>query len=111
MANAIYYVIQNGVESVLNKKEGTVTIKAESYTENNNDGVKIEIIDTGMGISEENKDKIFEHDFSTKGEGRGYGLWKTRHTIEKYSGKITVTSQEGKGTSVNIFLPKSKGDH
>ena len=111
LSNAISNVIQNGVESVLEKRAGTVKIKAENHTENDHDGVRIEITDMGRGISEENMEKIFEHDFTTRGEGRGYGLWRTKHTIEKYSGRIRVSSQEGKGTSVVIFLPRSKGIH
>ncbi len=110
LSNAVYNVIFNGIESVLEQKTGTVTVKARNYTENNHDWVKIEITDTGKGISEKDMERIFEHDFTTRGEGRGYGLWRTKNTIEKKcSGRISVSSQEGEVTSFTILLPRSKG--
>lgn len=111
LSNAIYNVILNGIESVFEKKTRTVTVKAGNYTENNQNWVKIEIADTGEGISEKDMERIFEHDFTIKGEGRGYGLWRAKNTIEKKcSGRISVSSQKGKGASFTILLPGSEKD-
>lgn len=60
--------------------------------------------DTGTGIPDEIKDKIFENGFSTKGEGRGIGLYHTKQLIESLGGKITVESQVGIGTSFMVNL-------
>ncbi len=57
----------------------------------------ITVQDTGCGISDEVKDHVFENGFSTKGEGRGVGLYHTRLLIESLGGKISFESEEGKG--------------
>lgn len=62
------------------------------------------IKDTGPGIAEEIKDKIFENGFSTKGEGRGIGLYHTKQLITSLGGTITVESQVGIGTSFMVNL-------
>lgn len=62
------------------------------------------IKDTGPGIPEEIKDKIFENGFSTKGEGRGIGLYHTKQLITSLGGTITVESQVGIGTSFMVNL-------
>ncbi len=53
--------------------------------------------DSGPGISEENLAKVFEKGFSTKGEGRGVGLFHTRQLVESLGGSISVESQAGSG--------------
>lgn len=60
--------------------------------------------DTGTGISEENKTKIFDNGFSTKGEGRGIGLYHTKQLINSLGGKITVESEVGIGTCFMVNL-------
>jgi len=59
----------------------------------------ITVDDTGCGIPEAIKEKVFENGFSTKGEGRGVGLYHTKQLIENLGGKITFESQEGVGSS------------
>ena len=60
--------------------------------------------DTGTGIPEEIKDKIFENGFSTKGEGRGIGLYHTKQLVSSLGGTITVESQVGTGTCFMVNL-------
>ena len=62
--------------------------------------------DTGSGISESNIDRIFENGFSTKGRGRGTGLYQVKNLIEAAGGKINVESQEGIGTSFTVSFKK-----
>lgn len=62
--------------------------------------------DTGAGISEEHLQKIFENGFSTKGEGRGTGLYQVKEMVERYGGVISVESQEGVGSSFSISFTK-----
>lgn len=66
--------------------------------------VEITISDTGIGIPEENMDKIFEPYFTTKRLGIGLGLALTKRIVEEHSGRIEVESN-GVGTSVKIMLP------
>ena len=62
--------------------------------------------DTGPGIPKENLEKIFENGFSTKGTGRGIGLYHTKQLIESLGGKITVESQTGRGSCFMVILYK-----
>lgn len=70
--------------------------------------VLITVDDTGSGISPQNIDLIFNNGFSTKGEGRGTGLYQVKTTVENFGGKITVESQEGVGTSFSVSFIKEK---
>jgi signal transduction histidine kinase len=69
-------------------------------------GVAVEITDSGIGIPPEIQEKIFEPFFTTKplGEGSGLGLDIVRKIIEKHRGEITVTSQPGH-TKFSVWLP------
>lgn len=62
--------------------------------------------DTGSGISDSNIGHIFENGFSTKGSGRGTGLYQVKNLIEAVGGKINVESQEGIGTSFTVSFKK-----
>lgn len=60
--------------------------------------------DTGTGIPEEIKEKIFENGFSTKGQGRGIGLYHVKQLVSSLGGTITVESQVGTGTCFMVNL-------
>ena len=64
--------------------------------------------DTGSGIEEGNIDRIFENDFSTKGNGRGTGLYQVKKLVENAGGNINVESQEGVGTSDELDILNQK---
>ncbi len=64
----------------------------------------ITVQDNGCGIPQANREKIFENGFSTKGTGRGVGLYHTKQLIESLGGTITFESQEGKGTCFMVNL-------
>jgi two-component system, cell cycle sensor histidine kinase and response regulator CckA len=75
------------------------------------DYVAIEVMDTGVGISPEDLDYIFEPFFSTKevGEGTGLGLSTVYGIIKQTAGFIQVDSQVGQGTTFKILLPRCLG--
>ena len=64
----------------------------------------ITVEDTGIGISKDNLEHIYDNGFSTKGEGRGTGLYQVKEMIEAIGGKITVESQENVGTSFTVIF-------
>ena len=72
--------------------------------------VAIEIIDTGPGISEKVRDKVFGPFFSTKKDGSGLGLVVTKRIIDQHGGTISFISEPGKGTDFLLRLP-SAGNH
>ena len=67
--------------------------------------VLIKICDTGVGISEENLKKIFEPYFTTRDNGTGLGLTIMYKIIREHQGDVSVDSQEGEGTDIEISLP------
>jgi signal transduction histidine kinase len=72
--------------------------------------VKVSIIDSGIGITEEIKEKIFEPFFTTKEEskGTGLGLATAYGIIKNHKGHITFNSEQNKGTIFIIYLPVSE---
>jgi PAS domain S-box-containing protein len=80
---------------------GTLTLKAQSR-ENK---VAINVVDTGVGIPEEAKGKIFNALFTTKSKGQGLGLAVVKHLVSGLKGNVTFESQEGKGTEFTVELP------
>ena len=68
---------------------------------------RVEIIDTGKGISEENLSKIFEPYFSTKETGTGLGLAIVHKVVEMHNGTIDVESKIGEGTKFTVKIPKA----
>lgn len=70
--------------------------------------VLITVDDTGIGIPKQNLDRIFENGYSTKGEGRGTGLYQVKTLVEGLGGTITAESQVGVGTSFSVSFTKNK---
>lgn len=68
-------------------------------------GVEVLVVDQGAGMAPEISDRIFEPFYSTKGEGRGLGLFLCRGLIESAGGSIGVDSAVGRGTTFTIWLP------
>lgn len=74
-----------------------------------NGGYVVVIGDTGEGIPETDRDRVFEPYFTTKTSGLGLGLVLTRKIVEAHGGEIVVDSQPGKGTHIRVFLPEGGG--
>lgn len=64
--------------------------------------VLITVDDTGIGIKDDEAEKIFVKGYSTKGEGRGTGLFQVKTLVDNFGGKIIVESQEGVGSSFSV---------
>jgi signal transduction histidine kinase len=68
----------------------------------------VTVQDSGMGIPEEIKPKIFTPLFTTKSKGQGFGLAAVKRLTESPGGTISFESQEGKGTKFIFSLPTEK---
>ena len=80
---------------------GAITVQARRA-----DGeVRLDLIDTGIGMSAETLAKCFRPFHTTKPGGNGLGLPTARRIVEMHGGRITVQSEQGKGTQFTIWLP------
>lgn len=70
--------------------------------------VVISVVDTGDGIPEDIREKMFDPFFTTKPDGNGIGLTMVYSVVKEYNGVITVGSQPGLGTTIDIYLPKNR---
>jgi two-component system, sporulation sensor kinase E len=80
---------------------------APSPAETNGDRGKlvVSVIDHGAGMSGETKRRLFEAFYTTKHNGTGLGMMITQEIVKKHGGKMEVESEEGKGTTVSVYLP------
>lgn len=106
MKQALRNIISNACESI--QGEGTVTVG----TRTGKKVVCIFVQDTGPGISQELRNKIFSPFFTTKARGTGLGLAVVGKAIHRHKGKIFIESEEGKGTCFQVYLRiyKKPGD-
>ena len=108
---AIMNLILNARDAMLGKG-GILTVRAGPQE----NGVLIEVSDTGCGIPAENREKIFEPFFTTKADlknqsgscGTGLGLAFCKKVIELHNGSVSVESRQGIGSTFKIFLPAQK---
>jgi signal transduction histidine kinase len=97
-------LFKNSIEAMENG--GNLTVRTKLY----GDKVDITIHDDGCGIPKEHIDKIMDCFFSTKGYGTGLGLCISKKFIDEHEGSsLTVKSEEGRGTTVNVTLPLYRG--
>ncbi|MFD0795983.1 sensor histidine kinase [Maribacter chungangensis] len=97
-------LVKNAIQAVPEVLAPRVLVSVTSEGES----VKISVADNGIGIQEENREKIFEPKFTTKNSGMGLGLGMVKNIVETYKGSIDFTSQPGKGTVFYVKFPKEK---
>jgi PAS domain S-box-containing protein len=119
LSNAIINLVVNARDAM--PGGGTVSILTANETVTNaaalgtaimpaGDYVRIEVADTGVGISKEHMSKIFDPFFTTKpvGQGTGLGLATVYGIVKQTGGFITVDSEVGRGTRFKIYLPRHR---
>jgi two-component system, NtrC family, nitrogen regulation sensor histidine kinase NtrY len=83
---------------------GTLTLR----TSNREDTVRIEVSDTGKGLTPEECSRLFTPYYTTKQQGTGLGLAIVQSVVSDHLGTISVTSEEGRGATFRIDLPKHR---
>jgi signal transduction histidine kinase len=95
---------------------GTITIRTDLVEELRGDGsghrtmAVVSVTDTGPGVPDDLIGRIFEPFVSTKASGTGLGLAICGQIAERHGGRITVESNEGRGTTFAVYLPLRTGE-
>lgn len=107
---ALMNLVSNGIDACVMDEDLTkrhrVIVRTALEGEN---VICFQVEDTGCGMTDEVKSRLFTSFFSTKGaKGTGLGLLVTRKLIEEHKGSIDVDSEEGRGTTFTVKLPVGK---
>jgi two-component system, NtrC family, sensor kinase len=97
-------LINNAAQAVASTgRPGTIVVRARRWL----DGVAVDIIDDGPGMSETLAAQVFEPFFTTKaeGEGTGLGLSISQGIVKEHGGRIMLSTEEGKGSTFTVQLP------
>jgi nitrogen fixation/metabolism regulation signal transduction histidine kinase len=94
-------LVKNAIQAIPEDRKGKIEIQLKNL----NDKIIIEIMDNGKGISDDDKEKIFIPNFTTKNSGMGLGLAMVKKMIEGIDGKIWFESTENIGTTFFVQLP------
>ena len=101
----VYNLVENSIK--YNKEKGSVSVSVIGAE----DKVILTVADTGIGIPDEDKDRVFERFYrvdksrSRNSGGTGLGLSIVRHAVMFHNGTITLNSKMGEGTTITITFP------
>lgn len=95
-------LIKNSIQAIPHDREPIIHVEITERLKT----VRVTVSDNGLGVSKNNRDKIFEPKFTTKSDGMGLGLGIVRSIISSHRGKISYKSRSKKGTDFKISLPK-----
>lgn len=102
-AEALGNLLDNAIKYT---REGGITVEVRPYEL----FLRVDIVDTGMGIPEEEQGRIFTRFYRSEAvkdqEGVGIGLYLTREILSKQGGYLKVSSEVGKGSTFSVFLPR-----
>jgi nitrogen fixation/metabolism regulation signal transduction histidine kinase len=100
--SAVSNLIKNAVQAIGSKPDGRINVGLKDAETS----FVISVKDNGKGIKDEDKDRIFLPNFTTKSGGSGVGLSLTYNIVHAAGGTISFESQEGEGAEFIITLPK-----
>ena len=105
LSSAMVNFLENALDAChmdRTKKDHTITFSAKR----SGSRVVFEITDNGLGMDQETRNNLFTLFFSSKGSrGTGIGLFVSNHVITQHHGHISVESEYGKGTRIQVELP------
>ena len=103
LAQVFYNLIRNAYQSIANPAEGGVFIQTD-FTDAD---LRVNVCDSGSGISHEVLGSIYEPFRTTKEKGNGLGLLIVRRIVKDHGGSMSIASSPGQGTTVTVLLPRA----
>ena len=101
MEELFYNLIKNALQAIPENRQGFVEIRLNKV-----DGkVEVAVQDNGVGIPEDQQQKIFIPNFTTKTTGTGLGLAMVKQIVSNHDGDIWFETKEGEGTTFFVRLP------
>jgi PAS domain S-box-containing protein len=101
-----FNLLNNAAQAIASTgRPGTVVVRARRWL----DGVAVDVVDDGPGMSEAIATQVFEPFFTTKaeGEGTGLGLSISQGIIREHGGRVMLSTEEGRGSTFTVQLPLS----
>ena len=102
----IRQIVMNLILNAADALEGTPGLIRVRTTIDSGRGLAVlEVMDTGCGMDEETRQRIFDPFYSTKTEGRGLGLAALRGIVQSHRGTLELETEPGRGTTFRVFFP------
>ncbi len=102
-------LVTNAVDACTQSEDKDCCVAIRTLKED--DGIRFDIVDNGVGMPKEVQDKVFDRFFSTKaGKGTGLGLLVTRKIVDEHGGTISFESEPGKGTTFSMRFPRGRSE-
>jgi two-component system, NtrC family, nitrogen regulation sensor histidine kinase NtrY len=101
---AFQNVVLNAVDAM--PEGGTLTLRTSDLEGK----IRVEIADTGNGLTSEESARLFTPYFTTKPQGTGLGLAIVQSVVSDHHGTVSISSEEGRGTTIRIELPQRQSE-
>jgi len=108
LQQVILNLVMNGIEAMTSVDDQPRILTVQSQTENG-EQIRVAVLDSGIGLSEEVKGRLFEPFFTTRTSGMGMGLSISRSIIEAHGGRLWAESNGSSGSTFQFTLPKDNG--
>jgi signal transduction histidine kinase len=95
-------LLQNAIQA---QRENSVVAQVAFNLSLVDGSIQLELVDQGMGISQERQEHLFEINFTTRSEGLGLGLAMSRKIVEQHGGSLHLCYSDDRGTSFMWTMP------
>jgi len=106
LSQLVMNLVTNAAEAV-GQGAGCVTVRTGAEADDPGT-VWLEVSDTGVGMDDKTRERIFDPFFSTKGPGRGLGLAAVQGIVRSAGGELTVSSTLGEGSTFDVRFPRAR---